>query len=164
MPDIFLLPCPQRGSRSSFSVALILTTSRLIPTSCSTNQGTEEGDLFPEAGSGADCAPFGMPDVFLSCPQRGSRSCGVRAKIRHPTPESFSHTRTHSHSLSLTHTLFLSLTHTLSLSRSHTHTLTRTINPSTRTQALGRTARPIYMIHIYIYTYIYIYLYIYMYI
>jgi len=46
--------------KSSFLVALILTTSRLISTSCSTNQVTEKGDLVPGAGSGAECGPFGM--------------------------------------------------------------------------------------------------------
>ena len=46
--------------KSSFLVALILTTSRRTPRSCSTNQVTEKGDLVPGAGSGAECGPFGM--------------------------------------------------------------------------------------------------------
>ena len=40
-------PSPQRGRKSSFLTALICITSRQIPASVSTNQGTETDDLVP---------------------------------------------------------------------------------------------------------------------
>jgi len=41
---------PQRDSKLPFSIALIGTTSRRIPTRISTNQGPEKGGLIPLCG------------------------------------------------------------------------------------------------------------------
>jgi len=41
---------PERGGKSSFSIALIRATSRWIPASTSANHGPEKGDLIPLRG------------------------------------------------------------------------------------------------------------------
>jgi len=54
-----LTTSPQRGSKSSFSIVLISTTRRRIPTSASTHEGPDKSDLIGVSGTGRGAAGAG---------------------------------------------------------------------------------------------------------
>jgi len=71
-----------RGSKSSFSMALIRTTRRWIPASSSTNQRPEKGDLITALRAGGSHPSEGCLTINLTVTQHSEPPVGNDGRIR----------------------------------------------------------------------------------